>query len=88
MKGKVHISIVLTVAIILVFASAANAYSPVTAGEVTPIPPGPETSLPDYIGQPAVAFPLPNSGVPQNPLLAPNPFNAAHRDGLCAHEGR
>ena len=37
------------------------------AGEpVTPIPPGPETSLPDYIGAPAEAHPLPNPGVPQN----------------------
>jgi hypothetical protein len=47
---------------------------------VTPIPPGPETTLPDYIGAPAEAHPSPNTGVPQNPLLAPNPFNAGHLD--------
>jgi len=47
---------------------------------VTPIPAGPETSLPDYIGQPAKARPLPNSGVPQNPYFAPNPFSLAHSD--------
>lgn len=45
------------------------------------IPWGGETSLPDYIGAPAKAHPTANSGVPQNPLLAPNPFNATHRDG-------
>ena len=51
------------------------------AGEpVTPIPPGPETSLPDYIGAPAEAHPLPNPGVPQNPRLAPNPLNSVHMD--------
>ena len=54
---------------------------PAYAGEpVTPIPPGPETTLPDYIGAPAKPLPSPNTGVPQNPLLAPNPFNAAHGD--------
>src|SRR5512139_2442225 len=38
------------------------------------------TLLPDYIGAPAKAHPLPNSRVPQNPLLAPNPFNSVHED--------
>ena len=47
---------------------------------VEEIPPGPETDLPDYIGAPAKAHPLANSGVPQNPLLAPNPFNGIHLD--------
>ena len=47
---------------------------------VTPIPPGPTTSLPDYVGAPAQAQPLPSSGVPQNPLLAPNGFNSCHLD--------
>ena len=42
---------------------------------VEEIPPGPETDLPDYIGGPAKPHPSPNSGVPQNPLLWPNPFN-------------
>jgi hypothetical protein len=44
------------------------------------IPPGPDMVLPDYIGQPAKAHPLPNSGVPQNPNIAPNPFFTAHSD--------
>jgi len=39
---------------------------------VTPIPPGPYTSLPDYIGAPVKAHPLANTGVPQNPYFAPN----------------
>ena len=76
MKGKVFKSIVLFVAIMLVFAGGANA----SGGNVTPIPPGPETSLPDYIGAPAKAHPLANSGVPQNPNLAPNPFMGGHTD--------
>jgi hypothetical protein len=80
MKGKVHISIVLVASIMLVFASGANAYNPPTAGGVTPIPPGPETSLPDYCGAPAKAHPTANSGVPQNPFLAPNGFNSCHLD--------
>jgi len=45
-----------------------------------PIEPGPETVLPDYIGAPAKAHPSPNTGVPQNPLLWPNPFNSVHMD--------
>ena len=76
MKGKVHISIVLVVAIMLVIAAGANAQG----GNVTPILPGPETSLPDFIGMPAKPHPIANSGVPQNPFLAPNPFNSAHLD--------
>ncbi len=80
MKGKVHISIVLVVAIMLVFAGGANAYNPVPAGGVTPIPWGGSTSLPDYAGAPAKAHPIANSGVPQNGLLAPNGFNSAHND--------
>ncbi len=48
--------------------------------EVTPIPPGPETALPDTIGAPAKPHPTANSGVPQNPLLAPNGFNSCHLD--------
>src|SRR5512143_1715025 len=73
MKRKVHISIVLVVSIMLVFSGVAIASG-------TPIPPGPETDLPDYIRQPAVAKPLPSLGVPQNPNIAPNPFFIAHSD--------
>jgi outer membrane protein assembly factor BamB len=50
------------------------------AARAQEIPPGPVTVLPDYIGQPAKAHPAANSGVPQNLLLAPNPFNSAHAD--------
>ena len=38
------------------------------------------TPLPDYIGAPAKPHPTANSGVPQNPFLAPNPFNSIHFD--------
>src|SRR5512135_414291 len=54
---------------------------PAYAGEtVTPIPWEGQTSLPDYSGAPAKAHPMANTGVPQNPLLAPNGFNSAHLD--------
>ncbi len=52
---------------------------PVAAG-TEEIPPGPETKLPDYIGAPAEPQPLPSLEVPQNPFLAPNPFNSVHCD--------
>ena len=39
-----------------------------------------DTSLPDYIGAPAKAHPTANSGVPQNPFVAPNPFSHSHSD--------
>jgi len=74
-KGKAFKSIVLVVSIVLVIAGGANASSP------EEIPWGGPTELPDYIGAPAKPHPTANSGIPQNPLLAPNPFNAAHRDG-------
>jgi hypothetical protein len=80
MKGKVHISIVLVVSIMLVFSGVAIASG-------TPIPPGPETSLPDYIGAPAKAHPTADNGVPQNSLLAPNPFNSTHRDSWNSDTG-
>lgn len=53
---------------------------PPGTGAATPIPPGPATSLPDYDGEPARPFPTLRSGVPQNPLLAPNGFNSCHLD--------
>jgi hypothetical protein len=76
MKGKLFKVIVLVVLIMLVFSGGANA----SGGNVAPIPPGPETSLPDYIGAPAKAHPTANSGVPQNPFAAPNPFSHSHSD--------
>jgi len=60
----------------LVFAGGANA----SGGNVTPIPLGPETSLPDFIGAPAKAHPTANSGVPQNRYLWINPFSMVHMD--------
>jgi len=52
---------------------------PVAAG-AEEILPGPVTVLPDYIGAPAKAHPLANSGVPQNPNYAPNGFIHGHSD--------
>ena len=73
-KRSMSVALVLTMILVLV--------APVAAGteEVTPIPPGPKTKLPDYIGAPAEPQPIPDSGVPQNPFLAPNPFNSVHND--------
>ena len=73
-KRSWPLPLVVTV-ILALFASVA-----VGAEEATPINPGPETVLPDYIGAPAKAHPAANSGVPQNPFLAPNPFNTVHVD--------
>jgi hypothetical protein len=52
---------------------------PVAAG-AQEILPGPSTSLPVYIGEPAEAHPLPPLQVPQNPFLALNPWNNVHND--------
>src|SRR5512139_1241644 len=70
-KRSMCLPLVVTVALALVVPVAAGAQE---------IPPGDSTSLPDYIGEPAKAHPTANSGVPQNPYLAPNPFNSAHVD--------
>ena len=75
MKGKMFKSIVLVVSIVLIFTSAASAFDPVVE-----IPPGPPNTLPDYIGAPAKAHPIANSGIPQNPYLAANPYNTIHVD--------
>jgi hypothetical protein len=87
--------VIVALAALLALLSVASASTPgsqaLSAGErvslgwagaagVTPIPPGPPPSLPDYIGAPAKAHPTANSGVPQNPLLAPNGFNSCHLD--------
>src|SRR5512137_1741174 len=66
--------------VVVVVVLAALAFAGAALGQNNSIPPGPETSLPDYIGQLAVAKPLPNSGAPQNPNIAPNPFFIAHSD--------
>jgi hypothetical protein len=79
MKSEVRkrsMSVALIVAGILVLVV------PVAAGidEDTPIPPGPSTELPDYIGAPAKPHPLPPPHVPQNPSMAANPWNNVHND--------
>jgi hypothetical protein len=66
-------SVALVVAAILALLAPAAAWA-------EEIPWGGSTSLPDYIGAPAKAHPIANSGVPQNPLLAPNGFNSCHLD--------
>ncbi len=45
-----------------------------------PIPPGPPTVLPYYIGDAAKQHPLPPAQVPQDPFLGGNPFNNVHND--------
>src|SRR5512137_3160746 len=70
-KRSVSVALVMMAILALVVPAAAG------VGE---IPWGGPTALPDYIGAPAKAHPLANNGVPQNPLLAPNPFNSGHRD--------
>ncbi len=73
-KRSMSVALLVTMILTLVLAVAAG------AEDVIPIPPGPETALPDYAGAPAKAHPTANSGVPQNPLLAPNGFNSCHLD--------
>ncbi len=75
MKSSVLKSIVLVLSIMLIFAGSGKTYNPAVE-----IPPGPPNTLPDYIGAPAKPHPTANSGIPQNPYLAPNPFNTIHVD--------
>lgn len=79
MKLKLNKSLLLVILMMLasLLGIGLSAYA---ADSVNPIPPGPETVLPDYIGAPAKPHPLANSSVPQNPLLALNPFNSIHND--------
>jgi hypothetical protein len=74
MKGKVFKSIVLVIVTLLIVAGG------VSASGSDEIPWAGPTSLPDYIGAPAKAHPTANSGVPQNPFAAPNPFSHSHSD--------
>ena len=61
-----------------------NLTAPAVAAAVTPIPWAANTSLPEYIGAPAKAHPLAPARVPQNPFLAPNPFNYVHNDAWAS----
>ena len=47
---------------------------------IVPIPNEGDTSLPTFIGATAHRQPLASPGVPQNPSLAPNPYNNVHAD--------
>ncbi len=51
---------------------------------ITPIPTAAQTNLPDYVGAAVKARPLALSKVPQNPFLAPNPFNYVHNDSWAS----
>jgi hypothetical protein len=53
---------------------------PDKAKPVTPVPWEAPTGLRPFIGAPAQAHPIPPARVPQNPFLAPNPFNYVHND--------
>jgi hypothetical protein len=70
-KRSMSVALVVTVVLALVASVVAGAEE---------IPPGPSTSLPDYIGALAKAHPTANSAVPQDPFLAPYPFTHAHSD--------
>ncbi len=66
-------AVALVVTVVLALAA------PVVAG-AEEIPPGPSTSLPDYIGAPAKAHPTANSAPQKDPFMAPHPFPWAHSD--------
>jgi hypothetical protein len=70
-KQLMHLALFVTVTVILVMPGAAEAQWIPWAGP---------TLLPDYIGAQAKAHPTANSGIPQNPNLAPNPFSTVHID--------
>jgi hypothetical protein len=78
--SKKHFFIALSLMLIVAILNSGTSLPVHAAGADTQIEPGPETVLPDYIGAPAKPHPSPNSGVPQNPLLWPNPFNMVHMD--------
>ncbi len=77
---KKHYLIALSLLLIAAVLSSGMSLPAFAADPVTPIEPGPDTALPDYIGAPAKPHPSPNSGTPQNPLLSPNPYNLVHMD--------
>jgi endonuclease YncB( thermonuclease family) len=65
-------------------ATRTSGAGPAVAAAVTPIPWAAETVLPEYIGAPAKARPLPVAHVPQDPFLAPNPFSYVHNDAWAS----
>ncbi|MDR3082701.1 MAG: hypothetical protein LBV60_17535 [Streptomyces sp.] len=50
------------------------------ASTATPVPDGGSTVVPSFIGHAARAKRLPPHKPPQNPFMAPNPFNNVHND--------
>ena len=78
--NKKHVFIALSLLLIAAILSSGMSLPAYAADAGDPIEPGPETVLPDYIGAPAKAHPLPNSRVPQDPFLALNPFSQVHSD--------
>ncbi len=76
MKSKIpnrSISVALVVTVVLALVAPV-----VAAAQV--IPPGPSTTLPDYIGAPAKPHPTANSAPQKDPFMAPNPFSWSHSD--------
>ena len=71
-KRSMSVALIVTVVLALV--------APVVVAGAEEIPPGPSTSLPDYIGAPAKAHPTANAAVPKNPFMAPHPFPWSHSD--------
>lgn len=71
-KLSLFVALIITIILALVV--------PVTSDNTTLIPPGPKTVLPDFIGKPVESQPLSNYQIPQNPSLAPNPYNQVHSD--------
>jgi hypothetical protein len=47
---------------------------------IDPVPWEGDTLLPEYVGAPAEAQPIPPVGSAQNPFMAPNPFSHDHND--------
>jgi hypothetical protein len=77
---KTQFFIALSLLLIAAILSSGMGLPAYAANANNQVPQGPETTLPDYIGAPAKAHPIANSGVPQNPLLAPNPLSGVHFD--------
>jgi hypothetical protein len=65
----------------VITASAGILTTAAAATAATPIPPGPATTLPSYVGSPATPNPI--NGVPsteQSPFMAPNEDSSTHND--------
>ena len=90
-RSLVVVPVVLTALLLLIGtvsagtpAAKSNAPASAVSAAITPIPTAATTNLPDYIGAAVRARPLAPSLVPQNPFLAPNPFNYVHNDSWAS----